>query len=769
MRSASEAVALARRHAAPVVTAAAVFLSAMLSLGLGVDGALVLWLPTAVAFAACLSRGAAMAIPAAAGAAAWAVSQGASWQEVAWLAAACSVPPALSTLSLRAWGRVRPSTSQFTLTIRLLAVSSLVQAPLAAVAHLQARWFELPILPDHPWLRYASAVLIEAMGAVVAVRALLAVIPERGGSFCPVEALRGSGGVGRAGSVTFGALGAFMLLSMWAASIDAVAVVRLMLITMFAVGLLASLVASRRVSSIALLATTVVVVGLRLRIQPVTAEPAYLIEISQLVLLLFVGGALLHLLNAISSERILQAERLQALVLANENSGLPNLRALRATLQAAFEANRPVGAQLIAARIVDIDRLEDLVGREAANRFERSVGEGLRDAFAAEGAFLAHLNGGRFVLALEPPLPEKLLQARVRGEIDRHALSADGHDFRLRSLIGVVGIDPTVARPDPDSGLAALSMAEQRALASPDRCHVLSLSPSLLAEYRSQLRGGEEVREAVEHGRLRLLAQPIVAADPTVGGALHFEVLSRLLEADGAEMSPARFLPVLSRLRLLEQFDRLVVERVIGALHADRALYDATAACAINVTGPTIGDPAFPDFLLSRIAQAGLDPSRFVIEITESDSIASVDVAARNAALLMKAGVAVALDDFGTGLASFDYLRRFAPKWLKIDGSFVRSLDDGPLSATIIESVVRVARSVGAQTVAECVETQAQADRLEALGVDWLQGYLFARPMPVPALRAFARHGMPAHGAPADGMPAQGAPAQSPFPHRSPT
>lgn len=739
MRPAFEA-AFARRHVAPVVTAVTVFLSAMLSLGLSVEGALILWLPTAVTLAACLSRGTAMVIPAAVGAAAWAIAQGATWQETVWLAACCSVPPALATTALQAWGRARPSTSQFALTIRLLAVSSLVQAPLAAVAHLQARWFVLPIPLDEPWLRYACAVLIEAMGSVVAVRALLAVIPERGGSFCPVEALRGSGGVGRVGWATFGTLGVFMILSVWAAAIGAVAGVRLTLIVMFAVGLIASLVASRRVSSIALLATTAVVVALRMRIQPVTTDPRYMIDIAQMVLLLFVGGGLLHLLNAISSERILQAARLKALALANENSGLPNLRALRARLQAAFEANLHGGVQLVVARIVDIDRLEDLAGRDAAGRFERSVGEGLLEAFAPEDAFLAHLNGGRFVLALEPRLPRGLLQERVRSEIDRHALSADGHDFRLRSLIGVVEVDPLVAQPDPDSVLAALSMAEKRALASADRCHVLSLSPTLVAEYREHLRGGEEVREAVEGGRLRLLAQPIVAADATARGALHFEVLSRLLAEDGSEMPPARFLPALSQMRLLEAFDRLVVERVIAALGSDRALYAATAACAINVTGPTIGDSAFPEFLLSRIARAGLDPSRFVIEITESDSIASVDVAVRNAALLTEAGVSVALDDFGTGLASFDYLRRFAPKWLKIDGSFVRSLDDGPLSATIIESIVRVARSVGAQTVAECVETQAQARRLRALGVDWLQGYLFARPMPVPTLRAFALH-----------------------------
>ena len=98
---------------------------------------------------------------------------------------------------------------------------------------------------------------------------------------------------------------------------------------------------------------------------------------------------------------------------------------------------------------------------------------------------------------------------------------------------------------------------------------------------------------------------------------------------------------------------------------------------------------------------------------------------------LNRIGLSIAVDDFGTGLATFDYLRKFKPQWLKIDGSFVRSIETDALNREIVQSIVRVAHVIGAQTVAEYVESDAIGQQLAALGVDCLQGYAIGKPMPL--------------------------------------
>lgn len=190
-----------------------------------------------------------------------------------------------------------------------------------------------------------------------------------------------------------------------------------------------------------------------------------------------------------------------------------------------------------------------------------------------------------------------------------------------------------------------------------------------------------------------------------------------------------------------QAFDRPVVSRTLERLGRDAALRGCTATCAINLTGRTFADPGFPAFLLERLAATGVAPATIKLEITESEPITSIEGAMHNTEVPVRGGLGFALDDFGTGLATFDYLRRFAPDWVKIDGSSVRAVEDGPLERQIVDSVVRVARAAGAATDAECVETPAAIERMRELGVDYLQGWGIARPMPMETLVAFHRHG----------------------------
>ena len=143
----------------------------------------------------------------------------------------------------------------------------------------------------------------------------------------------------------------------------------------------------------------------------------------------------------------------------------------------------------------------------------------------------------------------------------------------------------------------------------------------------------------------------------------------------------------------------------------------------------------------SAIAASGCDPHRVIVELTESAVAENPDEAVMLLRTLKDLGLSLALDDFGTGYSSLSYLRRFPIDTLKIDRSFVADTPEDADAVGIARSIVALARSLGMSTVAEGVESRAQAGFLRDLGVDALQGYLFSRPVSPGEFRAQARAG----------------------------
>ena len=156
--------------------------------------------------------------------------------------------------------------------------------------------------------------------------------------------------------------------------------------------------------------------------------------------------------------------------------------------------------------------------------------------------------------------------------------------------------------------------------------------------------------------------------------------------------------------------------------------------CSINVAGPTLCDPEFPEYVQRCLAIHRVEPRKLMVEITESASISDLELARAHVERLSAMGIRIALDDFGTGLATFDYLKRLRADVLKIDGSFVRSLCSDRLDREIVATVVRIARITGARTVAEWIETEEQRETAVELGVDFLQGRLVSHPVPIEEL-----------------------------------
>jgi EAL domain-containing protein (putative c-di-GMP-specific phosphodiesterase class I) len=227
---------------------------------------------------------------------------------------------------------------------------------------------------------------------------------------------------------------------------------------------------------------------------------------------------------------------------------------------------------------------------------------------------------------------------------------------------------------------------------------------------------------ALADRRMCLFRQPIVCAQNA--NVLRFECLSRLIHEDGRIAQPYEFIPAAERAGLVGALDIETLSMALKALGRDQDVN-----LAVNVSAATIADQGarrvYKDMLAAHQGLA----TRLTVEITETIAIHDLDIAARFGQAAKASGARLALDDFGEGHTSFQSLRSLPLDEVKIDGLYVQGIDSRADSRAFVIAIDRLARDLGMETVAERVETQAEADALREIGVDGLQGYLYGRPV----------------------------------------
>jgi EAL domain-containing protein (putative c-di-GMP-specific phosphodiesterase class I) len=187
-----------------------------------------------------------------------------------------------------------------------------------------------------------------------------------------------------------------------------------------------------------------------------------------------------------------------------------------------------------------------------------------------------------------------------------------------------------------------------------------------------------------------------------------------------------------TRFQMLPDLDRAVLSKVFEAVNAARAqLAGRKLRFSLNLSGPTISDPEFLEWVASSVGGSGIPGEWLQFELTETAAVANVALTQAMFRRLRTRGVSFALDDFGTGVSSLAYLKAFNVQMLKLDGTFIRDVLVNARSQALVEGVVSLARSLGIETVAECVESTEVRDRLAQLGVDRAQGFLFGEPQPL--------------------------------------
>lgn len=234
--------------------------------------------------------------------------------------------------------------------------------------------------------------------------------------------------------------------------------------------------------------------------------------------------------------------------------------------------------------------------------------------------------------------------------------------------------------------------------------------------------GTREVLEAIRDGRLTVAMQPIV--DLRCGAVVGQEALVRWPHPRLGVLGPARFLPLVQAAGAIVELDMLVLRTVCERL----AVTPAPVRTSVNVSRSTLTTPGFAERLLAVVERSGLPCAALQIEVSEQVTVADLEVARRDLRQVRAAGVGVLLDDFGAGATSLRHVAELVPYGVKIDRSLVSDLDTREGLRTVIGQIVRLGAELGFRTVAEGVETPAEAAALRRLGCERAQGFLFGRP-----------------------------------------
>lgn len=439
---------------------------------------------------------------------------------------------------------------------------------------------------------------------------------------------------------------------------------------------------------------------------------------------------LVHVLDITSQQ--LQQEALETLARTDTLTGLPNRSVVTSLLDELC-----AGTGQVTVLMLDLDRfksINDGHGHHVGDELLVSVAQRLR-ALVPTGALVGRLGGDEFtvVLANTPDGLTEQLAWRIVQEVGRP------HDLPSGRRT-VTGVSLGVAATGPSRGAAGSDSTRASLLRDAD-----------LAMYEAKENGGAQVvwcderlralsaqrhdvesrlRAGIEADHLAVYRQPIVRLD-TFGLAGH-EALVRLRDPEIGLMEPASFIPLAEQTGLIADVDHWVLGQVLRLASSDRRyLSNSKLYVAVNFSAQTLQRDDVVTRVRRALERTAFDPSRVVVEITESRLLIDDGPWMASLAQLRADHLRLAVDDFGTGYSGFSYLQQVRPDLLKIDRSFVAALDSNdrkPLST--IEAIVRMAHAHGVSVVAEGVETHAHALQLRAIGCDYAQGWLYGRPQP---------------------------------------
>ncbi len=406
-------------------------------------------------------------------------------------------------------------------------------------------------------------------------------------------------------------------------------------------------------------------------------------------------------------------------------TGLPNAFAITELLNELIKHNTPFAAVTI--DINDFKSINDTMGFDMGNKVLVAVASRLKN-IADNGLsgtldFVGHLNGDEYSLIIRNYKSDDVINTIKQYEAAiSEKINIDGYDFFIVASFGYAFFPTDSADMDSLISYSIAAMKEIKRVSTGE--HIQRFSSEMKAE--DHLVIDKKVREALENDTVFFNLQPQYDMSHSLR---EFEVLAHLKDEDGTPISPADFIPAAERLGLIDAIDLMVYKKAAMFFGDLLKRSGADIMLSINASVKHMMKRDFIEEIRVLLSESGIPAKQLEIEITESILIESADKAACILRELKDMGIRIAIDDFGTGYSSLSYLNSFPSDTLKIDKSFIDKMSENTTSEKYVEAIISMAHVMDFEVVAEGVEENGQLETLRGISCDYIQGFIWGRPL----------------------------------------
>lgn len=411
-------------------------------------------------------------------------------------------------------------------------------------------------------------------------------------------------------------------------------------------------------------------------------------------------------------------------------TGLVNRNEFELRLRQAL-ANARTDDQEYVLCYMDLDQfkvINDTCGHAAGDELLKQLAAVFK-SLVRDSDTLARLGGDEFGVLLDGCSLDKArdISTTLLEAVREIRFAWDNKTFEVGVSIGVVPINALSGNLSSVMSAADTACYEAKDQGR-NRIHVFDENDINLMRRRGEMDWVHRINDALDNDKLLLYCQPIIALVGSERRCFGHEILVRLKGESGEIIPPNAFIPAAERYNLMPMVDKHIISKTLLLI---QEVEDCNLNVFINISGQSICDEDFVEFLLTRLDESDVDPSRLTFEITETATVANFSIATKFISALKKKGCLFALDDFGSGLSSFSYLKNIPVDYLKIDGSFIRDIADDETDHAFVEAINQIGGIMGLKTIAEFVENENIYGLLKQIGVDYAQGFHLGRPEPI--------------------------------------
>jgi len=423
--------------------------------------------------------------------------------------------------------------------------------------------------------------------------------------------------------------------------------------------------------------------------------------------------------------------RLSHLATHDSLTGLFNRHAFVQELAAEISRLGYSGEQS-AILFIDLDQfkyINDTCGHPAGDELLRVAARSIRATTRAED-IVARFGGDEFTVLARGVTRRQACEigAKIIEHMGMLSQVYDNKVFHLQCSIGIAIIESSQLGPHEFLSQADIACHAAKEKGR-NRVELYQSSNQENQHMAKEVGWIQTVKRALEKDAFVLLYQPLVSL--TTGRTDHYEVLLRLETDDGRLIPPDVFLPAAARFGLMVDVDYWVLSHAIESAARFRSVR-RDIQFSINLSASVFENQRFAKHVETLLNRHGVPADSIVFEITEQIAVRFVAESDKQLTLLRMLGCRFAIDDFGKGYSSFSYLKRLPVDYLKIDGSFLENLERDPMNQTMVRVIGEIARVVGLETVAECVQSAAALNLLAKFRIDYAQGFIVGRPARTP-------------------------------------